>query len=260
MKLPKVLIYDIETAPIIAYVWGLWDNNVALNQIKSDWHLLSWSAKWVDDPSSKVMYMDQRNEVNIEDDRRILKGIWKLLNEADIVITQNGKKFDEKKLNARFILNGFKPPSGSQHIDTLQLAKKSFGFSSNKLEYLSKALNKKYKKHEHKKFPGFDLWKECLKGNLKAWEEMEKYNKYDVLALEEVYRKLQPWGTGVNPNTYLREGELVCSCGSTKFKKDGFRFMNAGKYQRYACTQCGCTYRAGQNLLTVQKRKTMYKI
>ena len=133
---PKILIYDIETAPILGYVWGLWQNNVGLNQIESDWYALSWSAKWLGSPEDEVMYMDQRHAKNIEDDSKMLKDIWKLLDEADIVITQNGKKFDQKKLNARFIMHGMKPPNSYRHIDTLQIAKRVFGFTSNKLEYM----------------------------------------------------------------------------------------------------------------------------
>lgn len=130
---PKVLIFDIETAPLMSYVWQLYDQNIGLSQVQSDWHVLAWSAKWLDDPTCKIMYMDQRYAPNIEDDSGILKEIWKMLDEADIVITQNGRKFDQKKLNARFILNGFKPPSSYKHIDTLVIARKHFGFTSNKL-------------------------------------------------------------------------------------------------------------------------------
>lgn len=96
-----------------------------------------------------------------------------MLDEADIVITQNGRKFDQKKLNARFILNGFKPPSSYKHIDTLVIARKHFGFTSNKLKYMTDKLCTKYKKLDHSKFPGMELWRECLKGNSEAWTEME---------------------------------------------------------------------------------------
>ena len=91
---PKILIWDLETAPMLGYIWKLWDNDVALNQLHTDWYILSWSAKWHGD--DKVMYMDQRNAPNIEDDRKLLKGIWKLLDQADVVVTQNGKSFDQK--------------------------------------------------------------------------------------------------------------------------------------------------------------------
>ena len=211
-KKPKILIYDIETAPILGYVWGLWENNVALNQIESDWHILSWSAKWLGDPPNKVMYMDQRNCKNIEDDKKILKKIWDLLNEADVVITQNGRSFDQKKLNARFVMNGFQPPSSYKHIDTKLIAQKHFGFTSTKLEYMTDKLCVKYKKLKHTKFPGFEMWKECLSGNIEAWKEMEKYNKHDVLALEELYTKMAPWDNTVNFSVYDENLIDKCKC------------------------------------------------
>src|ERR1019366_7143841 len=97
----KVLFMDIETAPLISYTWGIWDQNIGLNQIHSDWHVLSWSAKWLG--SKDIMYQDQRKAKNIQDDKELLKRMWELLDEADVVVGQNSKSFDIKKLNARFI-------------------------------------------------------------------------------------------------------------------------------------------------------------
>lgn len=254
---PKVLIFDIETAPILAHVWGLWDNNVALNQIDSDWHVLSWSAKWLDDPATSVMYMDQRNAKRVEDDKALLQGIWNLLDEADIVITQNGKNFDQKKLNARFILNDFQPPSSYKHIDTKQIASKHFGFTSNKLEYMTDKLCTKYKKLKHKKFPGHEMWTECLKGNLEAWKEMEQYNKHDVLSLEELYHILIPWDNSINFNLYHDEEDHVCKCGSTTFIKNGFYYTSSGKFQKHKCKSCGAEHRDKLNLFSKEKRASL---
>lgn len=257
---PKVLIYDIETAPIVAHVWGLWENNVGLNQIESDWHVLSWSAKWLGAPETEVMYMDQRGVKNIEDDSKLLKQIWDLLNTADVVITQNGKKFDQKKLNARFILNGFAPTTSYRHIDTAQIARKHFAFTSNKLAYLSDKLCETYKKlTNHGKFPGHELWVQCLKDNIEAWEEMEKYNKYDVLSLEELYNKLAPWDNSINFNVYTDTDSVACSCGSTTFRKNGFYYTNAAKYQKYTCKSCGKESRDKTNLLTPEKKDSLKK-
>lgn len=254
---PKVLIYDIETAPIMAYVWRLWDQNVGLNQIESDWYILSWSAKWLDDPEDKVMYMDQRDEKNIENDKKLLKGIWDLLDEADIVITQNGKKFDQKKLNARFILNGFQPPSSYKHIDTKQVASKHFGFTSKRLEYMSDKLCPTYQKQKHQKFPGFEMWSECIKGNIEAWKEMEEYNRYDVLSLEELYKKLIPWDNSINFSLYHDKDEHICKCGHDKFSKNGFYYTSSGKYQKYKCKACGHETRDKVNLFSKAKRKSL---
>ncbi len=251
----KVLVFDIETAPILGYVWGLWDNNVALNQIHSDWYVLSWSAKWLG--KKRVMYMDQRNAPHIENDKKILSGIWKLLDEADIVITQNGKKFDQKKLNARFVLHGFQPPSSFKHIDTFLIAKKHFGFTSNKLEYMSDKLCVKYKKLKTTQFQGFELWKECLAGNKAAWREMEKYNKHDVLALEELYTKLIPWDNTVNFNVFNKSAQTVCSCGSADFMRNGYSYTGTSRFNRYKCKKCGSEVRDRDNTFTITKRKSL---
>jgi hypothetical protein len=255
MKSPKVLIFDIETSPVLGYVWQLWDQNVALNQIHTDWFVLSWCAKWLGD--DKVMYMDQRGKKDVENDKAILKKIWELLDEADVVVTQNGKKFDQKKLNARFIFNGFQPPSSYKHIDTYVLAKRHFGFISNKLEYMTEKLCTKYKKSKHAKFSGFELWKECLAGNPEAWKEMEMYNKQDVLSLEELYTKLIPWDSSINFNLYHDDEVNVCKCGSKEFKKNGFYFTVKSKFQRYKCKGCGAEVRDSKNLFTKEKRDSI---
>ena len=259
LKGPKVLIFDIETAPIIGHVWSLWENNVSLNQIVADWHVLSWSAKWLGDAPSKIMYSDQRKATDIQNDLGLLKGIWNLLDEADVVITQNGKSFDVKKLNARFVINKLPPPSSYKHIDTKLIASKHFGFTSNKLEYMTDKLCTKYKKLKHKKFPGHEMWTECLKGNQDAWKEMEKYNKHDVLALEELYTKLIPWDSSINFNLYHDQLHTVCKCGNTNLIKNGFYYTNVGKFQRYKCksTTCGAESRDRTNLFSKDKRKSL---
>lgn len=266
MSKAKVLVLDIETSPLISYTWGMWDQNIPLNQIKQDWHVLSWSAKWYEDasgavhgPHKRIMYMDQSKSRDIEDDAKILKGMWSLLDQADVVITQNGKSFDIKKLNARFILNGMAPTSSFRHIDTLVLAKKNFAFTSNKLEYMTGKLCKKYKKSKHAKFSGFELWRQCLAGNKKAWKELEHYNKYDVLSLEELYTKLAPWDNSIDFNVFSDDLHNRCGCGSTKFQKIGFAFTNSGKFQRYFCTKCKKETRSKTNELSKEKRQSMRK-
>ena len=255
---PRVLIIDIETAPLLGYVWDLWEQNVALNQIHTDWHVLSWAAKWLGSPASEVMYRSQRGKRNIEDDRAILKEIWKLLDEADIVISQNGKSFDQKKLQARFVLLGMQPPSSYKHIDTKLLAQKHFRFSSNKLEYMTDKLCKKYKKLKHGKFPGFELWKECLAGNPEAWDEMEKYNKYDILSLEELFSVIQSWDDQINFSLYYDDPETHrCKCGSEDFKKQGWHYTSIGKFQRYRCLECGAETRDRTNVIPLDTRRKL---
>lgn len=251
---PKILTLDIETSPVLGNVWQLFQQNVGLNQIERDWYVLSWAAKWFHE--DEVMYEDKADSWDTEDDFQLLKGIWELLNEADIIITQNGKRFDEKKLNARFILNGMMPPSSYRHIDTLQIAKRHFGFTSNKLEYMTDKLCVKYKKLKHGNFAGFELWKACLQGNPEAWAEMQEYNIYDVLSLEELYVVMRPWVKAhPNMNLYHSREQLECRCGSTNFEHNGYHYTNLSKFNRYQCQDCGAEVRDSVNLLPKEKRE-----
>lgn len=254
---PKVLLLDIETSPIEAYVWGLFDQNIGLNMIKADWSVLSYSAKWLDE--DKIFYADNRNAKNVRDDKKLLKGIWDLLDAADVVIGQNSDRFDLKKLNARFIKHGMGKPSPYRTMDTLKMAKKSFAFTSNKLEYMSSTLAPEQKKSSHKNFPGMELWTECLNGNKAAWKEMELYNKQDVIALEAVYKKLAPWGTTVNFDIYGNDINIQCNCGSYDLIRRGYSYTKSGKFSRLQCKECGSWHQDKKNLLSKEKKASLLK-
>ena len=233
---PRVLLIDIETSPITGYVWGLFKQNVGLNQIKAEWNILSFCAKWLGEP--EIIYDDVRDHP--ADDSTLLQQLWDLLNEADLVICQNGKRFDVPKIQARLIMAGYLPPSPFKVVDTMLMAKQQFGFTSKKLEWMTTYLTET-KKDKHAKFPGFELWSECLKGNPDAWDEMREYNIPDVTSMEELYLKLRPWYVG-HPNVaiYCNSEQAACpKCGSHDVQQDGWTYTQSGKYERYHCGNCG---------------------
>lgn len=252
---PRILFYDIETAPITSYVWSLFDQNVGLNQVVEDWFILSFAAKFKD--NIEYFYFDQRNVRPLQNDENLLKSVHKLLSSADVLIGHNSIKFDFKKLNARFIKHNLSPLNHFIHIDTLKIARKNFSFTSNKLSYLAEYLGCATKKSEHAKFSGMQLWVECLKGNLEAFEEMEAYNKIDVEVLEQVYNKLAPWEASINFQSFYFG--TICSCGHTKFFKDGFRYTKQGKFQVFRCHNCSKTFTAKENLIDKNIRSSFFK-
>lgn len=241
MSKPKILTLDIETAPVTAYVWSLWKQNVGLNQIKKEWCILSFCAKWLG--SEEIIYKDSSQRRDKEEDKHLLRALWKLLDKADIIIAHNGKSFDVRKIQARFFLEGFPPPSPFKVIDTLIETRKQFAMTSAKLEFLTDKMCKT-RKSKHKAFAGFELWAECLKGNPAAWAEMKEYNIVDVLALEEYYLILRPWITG-HPNlgnydADAASGPLCPNCGATEgVHRRGLKQTQVGQYPRYHCTGCG---------------------
>lgn len=254
---PKIATVDIETCPLESYTWGIWDQNVGLDQIKTEWSILSFAWKWLD--SRKVEYADTggRGEAKVRDDKALVGVLWTLLDQADLVVAQNGQRFDLKKINARLIVHGYGPYSPVRVIDTLQVAKKHFGFTSNKLEWQARYLAGT-EKSKHKKFPGFELWSECLKDNPEAWAELKKYNKQDVIATELVYLRQRPWiDQHPNVGTYSLKAEVQCpKCGSFNLTKQGIRVLQLGSYQQYKCNDCLGWSRGKKLLADLTTRKT----
>ena len=249
----KILILDIETTPIKAWVWSRWKQNIYLDQTISEWFMLTWSAKWLF--SNKVM-SDRltKKEVLREDDSRIVKKIWHLINEADIVVAHNGLAFDEKKLNARFLLNNLKPTSPYQSIDTKLIAAKQFGFSSNKLDALAG-----YFGIDVKLDTDFELWAKCMAGDEKSLKYMEEYNQHDVEILEEVYLRMRPWmRSHPNIGLYLDTENPVCSsCGSTHIHQEDDYVTMVGRYSTYVCNDCGAYSRSRTSSVSKEKRKSL---
>lgn len=233
---PNIVTLDIETFPNLVYTWGLFKQMVGVNQIVRDWSIASVCWKWLGE--RKTSYIDC--EANPTDDSELLGQIWHVLDNADIVIGQNSKHFDIRKLNARFIEQGFGPPSPYKQIDTKVEAAKVAMFTSNRLEWLAAHLTD-VPKDKHKAFPGFDLWSECLKGNPKAWAAMKKYNPRDVIATEKLYLQLRPW-IASHPSVaiYSGSGDIKCpKCGSAHVEQRGVYHTQVTVRQRYRCSDCG---------------------
>ncbi len=254
---PRISILDIETAPVRAAVWGLFKQNVGLNMIRDDWFIMSFAHKWFRD--EKVVYLDQSKQLDMEDDTALLIALHKVLDEADIVVAHNGRKFDLRKINARFIAAGMTPPSPYRIVDTLETAKRQFAFTSNKLEWLTGQLCTT-KKLKHGKFPGFELWDQCLKGNPEAWEEMREYNIVDILSLEELYELFLPWDDRApNYGNFVDEAEPVCPrCGSRHVTEAAKPYRtNVGLYKLYQCDSCHGWARGRTLQNSAAKRKTL---
>ena len=229
----KILFIDIETSPNIAYVWGAWKQNIGQNQWLKKGHIMSFAAKWLGE--DEITYVDNRTG----DDRVIVAIIYQLLHEADIVVAHNGQKFDLPVIIGRGVVHNYIPPSPYFVVDTYQTARRELRLVSNSLANLCEELDLP-RKEEHKKFPGFRLWLECLKGNEEAWDEMEEYNRADVVSLEALYFRLLPYIRN-HPNVVRDNEKVACpKCGSTRIQWRGYYYTRAGLcYRRFVCLDCG---------------------
>lgn len=235
----KVLCIDIETSPNLAYVWSLWDQNVGLSQLVETTDVLCFAAKWL---GQKPMFF---HSVHTDGKKKMIAAAHRLLDEADVVMHYNGKRFDVPHLNREFLLAGMKPPSPFVQIDLWLAVKARFKFTSTKLEHVSKQLGLAGKvKHE-----GFDLWVKCLEGDDAAWRRMERYNRQDVKLLEEVYGVLQPWIPG-HPNRTLYDGTSgrCPRCDADAMQRRGVYCTKVSKFQRWQCKACGAWLRSTKRI------------
>lgn len=255
---PSIWTLDIETLPLEVLAWGIRDQVISLDQIKTDWSILSFAAKKLG--SKEIIYKDTmgRGARKVRDDSQLLKALWQLLDRADIIVAQNGKRFDLRKIRARLLIAGYKPFSPIRVIDTYKEADKLADFTSHKLAYLSEKLAKT-KKSEHKRFPGLDLWKACLQDDPRARVELRKYNKLDVIATEEVYLVLAPW-MEKHPNltVYVDAKDPRCpTCSSKRLQCRGPAVTQSSRYQRYHCQNCGAWPRGKEQQISKDARKKL---
>jgi len=249
----RILLFDIETIPMEVYVWGLFKQRISPENIIKEWSVVSWAAKWLFEDGVMSDVAKPQEAVDRQD-ARVLAGIHPLLNEADIVVAHNANRFDIRRLNARFIVSGFPPPTPFQVVDTLKETKKHFAFSSYKMESINTLLGLSGKIKTT-----FDLWKRCVAGDEAALSMMRKYNKQDVLALEELYVRIRPWIKG-HPNLGLfYEGNAtVCpNCGSDKINWGGEYRTQVGVYDTYRCEACGAIGRNRKTTLDKKHREQL---
>ena len=180
----RILHLDIETAPHLAMVWGLFNENVPLDRIEKPGYTLCWAAKW----HGNKRVLSARHT-----DEHCFTTLHALLCEADAVVTYNGKRFDVPTLNKEFLLRGMGPTREFIHLDMYQAVRSRFRFASNKLDFVAQQLGLGCKvKHK-----GFNLWRECMEGNPASWKLMVAYNKGDVVLLESLFNALKGWLPGI---------------------------------------------------------------
>ncbi|MCH7604950.1 ribonuclease H-like domain-containing protein [Patescibacteria group bacterium] len=252
----KILSFDIETSPNKVWSWGIYEVTIGINQVIQEGYVLCWAAKWLGKSkmmSDAIINYPAHFKKDPTSDRKIAETMWKLLDEADIVITHNGDNFDIKWLNTIFLKHKMPPPSPYRSIDTLKASRGSFRFVSNKLAFILKSLGLSQKMENE----GFGLWVKCMIGNKDSWKTMLKYCMQDVKSLEELYYEIRPYIKG-HPNLalYQDESALVCTaCGSKRIGANGSYTSGTQKYKRYMCLEpyCGNSFRGSQGLIKKKK-------
>lgn len=257
IEAPRILYFDIEVSFMHVKTYQLAGNDyISPKKIIRDWFLYSYAGIF-EGEEDKPYYLDNRYSSKLEDDRQLIEGLHDLLSKADIICGHNNKRFDLKKFNARAVKWGLDPLPPKIVYDTLTMAKKTFSFTSNSLDYIANYLELKERKSGHSKFPGDMLWDEIEKGNIEAWDECQLYNIQDCRVTQELFKRLAAYDPQINIQAFFQSRK--CICGSINFRKDGFKHTKSGKFQIRRCSSCGKVYTEKQNLIEKDLRKMLFQ-
>lgn len=237
---PKILVFDIETLPVEAYVWQLHDVHIPVDMVKQDFTICSFSAKFVGE--KQIYQFDNRDRRDVRDDKALVKKIQDLLVTADVLCSQNGIRFDLPKINSRAYFNHLPAVQyPGQHVDILTRGRAIFGHTSHKLAWITKALDSSHQKSKHAKYPGFDLWLGVMNGEKAAWDEMAEYNAQDVVATEAVFKEYMTWFHNLDLRPFfMANATTECSkCGSKETVCVRQVRRAAGRFRQYQCKECG---------------------
>lgn len=211
--------------------WDLWRPRLSHENIQQESFVISAAWKWLDEKAVHETHLDPRRPT---DDKPVIKELHAVLSGADVLIGHNMDRFDLRKFNARAIKHGLPPLTKKPTVDTLKVARSVFAFNSNRLDYLGKFLC------GTGKIPTtYGLWLKVMEGDSKALATMVRYNKADVVLLEQIYKKLLPYIKN-HPNLALFSKTGMCcpNCGSTNARRDGYRFNRLTKRQVWQCVSC----------------------
>ena len=235
----RVLLYDLETAPAQGFMFGpKWQTNV-MSYVRP-WYILSIAWKWHGEKRTHVLGLDDfatGRKDDFTDDKRLVKEIAALFDEAAVCVTHNGVAFDGPKAATRMLVHGVRPPSPYVDVDTCKIARRVFHFDSNRLADLAEFLGIENKADAG----GTKTWLGCMEGDPKAWARMKRYNRQDVVVLEQLYERMLPW-IPRHPNIAAFEDRPnACpKCGAEKgMVSRGWRWNSRTKTRLFQCRACG---------------------
>lgn len=230
---PKILLWDIETSLMRVACFDLYPDRISHKHILDDWHIICGAWKWLGEKRVHTAICQPGGN-----DREAVQKLRDAVAEAHMVIGHNHDRFDLKKLRTRMVAHEIDPFPKALSIDTLKIAKREFGFTSNRLDYIGQFLGLGGKIDTS----GEGLWLKVLQGDRQALRDMVRYNKRDVTLLEDVYLKLRPYDQH-HPNlNVIRQSEKACkhcNADETMLQRRGWAYTKTMRYPRYQCTACG---------------------
>ena len=253
-KAPRILTIDLERIPgrVELDVWEPRDFQ-RINYVHPDrWTALPrtvcFSAKWYG--AKKVEFVAAWD--NPDDPHHCARRAWQMFDEADWVVTFNGRRADCKWLQSDWAVMGLPRPTPWRDIDLFLVARREFAFESKSLRHLCERLSLPNKDGHY----DAEEAKAAVAGDIKARKALMRYNKQDTIITEAVLDRLRPWLTGINWGLFTGHGSRVCPhCGSALLdRQNGTHAAVTGRYETWRCRACGTLAREARRSVSVNMR------
>jgi len=261
---PKILLYDLETSMILCYTWGIWQANINTQAILEDWSIICFAWQWYGEGGEvqSCSVHDEFDKHHVQrfrdNERYLVERLWELVDEADVLVAYNLKRFDKKKMNAKFLEYKLPPPSPYKVVDPLVICKSNFAITSNKMDYVSKYVSDV---EEGKIGTNLQLWLDSMSDDEDALDEMARYCRNDIAVLSRVYEAVRGWDNK-SPNLALHytDEKIRCnSCGSTDLEEipNKSHHTTLSSFDILRCRNCGKVLRKRKTTLSKEKRESL---
>lgn len=216
MKPARVLLFDIETSNLAA------DFGV----------LLCVGYKWLGESRVYCPKIDFTTKNHRNAEKALFEAFLPAYEEADILVSYNGKRFDVPFLQAKALEYGYNALPNTSHVDLYWTVKHSMRISRKSLQNAGYFLGLS---NEKTPVEG-KIWTRATLGDPKALKYIVDHCKSDVLVLEELYMRLRSLVRG-HPRV---AGNACKACGSPEIQNRG-RYVTKlkGTMWRTMCTNCG---------------------
>ena len=232
-KRVRRLFWDIEVSPNVGFFWRSgFKLAVGPDSIIVERKIICIAYKWEGEAPVTVLRWDSN-----QDDESLIRKFVPILNSADEAVAHYGDGFDMPWFKGRMIILGLPPLGNVKTVDTKAWAAKYFYFNSNKLDYLGKIFG-----YGGKLETKYQLWIDIVLHKChKALDYMAKYCGVDVIKLEKVYKRFQPWMTAkTHAGVLAGHDKWSCSsCGSKNVRKSKTKVSASGTVtHQMLCNDC----------------------
>ncbi len=215
----RILFYDIESTGLQADFGTL----------------LAVGYKWAGD---KYVYIPAITDyptfdADPTDDKRLVADFIEVMKTADMVVTYNGKRFDQPYLYAKCLEHKIEIPPNIPHVDLYQTVRHNMKISRKSLQNVGYHLSLSAEKTPVEG----RIWKRASAGHRPSIKYIVDHCAADVELLEEAYHRLKPL-----VRQHPRVGLLAACryCGSHNLQRRGrYLAVVAGPKVRIRCSDCG---------------------